>query len=178
LEIVQATTPLREVVERLKNSAFLLVESHESGMPDGISGIINHADLQKLPIRLLLFSYIVEIETRLRSEVESKNPKWSENDRFNGIAKRAIGMRKRSKSNALELHHYLNLNDFGIIMRQTGIRGFPGEDRFQELVYLRNNLAHSNLLIVLGGKNESSIKAVSSAFNLVEEFLNAIKNIN
>jgi hypothetical protein len=34
------------------------------------------------------------------------------------------------------------------------------------------------LLIVLGGKNESSIKAVSSAFNLVEEFLNAIKNIN
>jgi len=75
--IVDASRPLRDTLLLLRDHGVLLVRSPESGQPDGISGIINHADIQKTPVRLLLYAQITEIEARLRNRL-SREP-WEEN---------------------------------------------------------------------------------------------------
>jgi len=64
---IPANASVAEVAERIQTAGFLLVHpAAESGRFDGI---INHADLAKLPLRIWLFAAFAEIEDRLRSRL-------------------------------------------------------------------------------------------------------------
>ncbi len=70
--IVPANASVAEVVERIQKAGFLLV--HPPGQPDTFDGIINHADLAKLPLRIWLFAAFAEVEDRLRSRLTGLDP--------------------------------------------------------------------------------------------------------
>jgi hypothetical protein len=177
--IVDASRPLRDTLLLLRYHGVLLVRSPESGQPDGISGIINHADIQKTPVRLLLFAQITEIEARLRTRVSRES--WEEDpncDTYKNSAKR----KRKDPEGRLPLINYLNLNELMLLTRALNIPLLQelSENKFnehaKELTNLRNAIAHTN---DVGCSRRATnpldtIAAVNSAFDLVDDILPAV----
>lgn len=69
---VPANASVAEVIERIQKAGFLLV--HPADEPGTFDGIINHADLAKLPLRIWLFAAFAEVEDRLRSRLMGLDP--------------------------------------------------------------------------------------------------------
>jgi CBS domain-containing protein len=67
--LIEAAEPLAEAINRLPKAGFLLVASNEAGFEDRISGIINHADVVSLPVRLLLYSGTMQLERHVLDAV-------------------------------------------------------------------------------------------------------------
>lgn len=148
--IVDASRPLRDTLLLLRHHRVLLVRSPESGYPDGISGIINHADIQKTPVRLLLFAQITEIEVRLRNRATCES--WEEDPDCAAFVKLAEEIRRRWKDpeGRLPLINYLNLNRLMCLTR-TRLPTFLGEiecceflNCAEKLTALRNAIAHTD----------------------------------
>jgi len=157
----------------LTNDAFLLVRSPESGYPDGISGIINHADVDKLPVRLLLFAQITEIESRLREMV--LDLPWQTDPIFANTARQASNMRKAHRNEALSLMNYLNFAQLGRIAHHYKIFHISMDSekvfaRLQQLKDIRNAVAHGNE-IQRRPDPLMSVKASREALSIVDEFL-------
>jgi predicted transcriptional regulator len=177
--VVDASLPLRDTLQLLQNQGVLLVRSPESGQPDGISGIINHADVQKTPVRLLLFTQITEIEARLRNRLSREH--WEEDPRCTGFVKDAAYIQSRYPERRLPLINYLNPGRLMLLTRACGIRLLSElsdeefTNRSKELSDLRNNIAHTNDLGCSGGTNPlDTIEAVNRAFGLVDATLGAV----
>ena len=116
--VVDASRPLRDTLLLLQDRGVLLVRSPESGQPDSISGIINHADVQKTPVRLLLFTQITEIEARLRNRLNREH--WEEDPVCADFVKHANNQRKDPEGR-LPLINHLNLRQLissGLIPRR------------------------------------------------------------
>jgi hypothetical protein len=198
--VVDASRPLRDILLLLQEHGVLLVRSPESGQPDGISGIINHADIQKTPVRMLLFAQITEIEARLRNQVSCKCRKdhfnWEEKPNC-GEYKNSAERKRHDPEGRLPLINYLNprelmllTNALDIPLRQklseVKTPKLPkceikelSEDEFEELAKelkeLRNAIAHGNDIgCPCGAKPLDSIDAVNSAFDLVGNILKAV----
>jgi predicted transcriptional regulator len=176
--IVDAICPLRETLLLLRDSGVLLVRSPESGQPDGISGIINHADIQKTPVRLLLFAQITEIEARLRNRVSRES--WEENPHCDKYKNSAKGKR-RDPDGSLPLINYLNPSQLMFLARALDIPLHQklSEDEFKilakELNELRNAIAHSNDIgCDLAANPLDTIGAVNRAFDLAGGILAAV----
>jgi hypothetical protein len=70
--VIDATDLLSTAIKRLSEAGFLLVKSQESGHPDGISGIINHADVLGLEVRLLMYTRTMQLEKRVLDAIRNK----------------------------------------------------------------------------------------------------------
>jgi len=168
----EASRPLLDAIVRLKNTGFLLVTSLESGQPDGVSGIINHADLQKLPVRLLLFARLSELEATLREIVTGSD--WLIRGDCSNERKYAEGERQRHNKGEedLPLEQYLNLKGLVAVAQRLN-RFVPQEraieDRLTSLRAVRNHIAHG---LEFGNGDtpspEETVKAVQDAFAIVE----------
>lgn len=142
---ISASTPLFEMILRLRETDFLLVESPESGYPDGISGIITHADLQKLPVRVFLFARLSELEDRLRRVVSGTN--WEHDPSCKNIKEVAVAKQKQFNGTKLPLEFQLNVKRLGEVARIVG--GFCGDcdratfdSQLSALLKVRNTIAH------------------------------------
>jgi hypothetical protein len=71
--LIGAGALLSEAIARLPGAGFLLVQSPESGYRDNISGIINHADVVSLPVRMLFYTRTMQLERRVLDEIEGKD---------------------------------------------------------------------------------------------------------
>lgn len=176
--VVDASRSLRDILLLLRDQGVLLVRSPESGQPDGISGIINHADVQKTPVRLLLFTQITEIEARLRNRLNNEH--WEEDPVCAEFVKLANSQRKDPEGR-LPLINHLNPRQLMLLTRTRKIRMLPelseGEfnNRAKELTDLRNDIAHTNDFGCSGGANPlDTIEAVNRAFGLVDAALSAV----
>jgi hypothetical protein len=176
--VVDASRPLRDTLLLLRDQGVLLVRSPESGQPDGISGIINHADVQKTPVRLLLFTQITEIEARLRNRLSREH--WEEDPVCAEFVKLANSQRKDPEGR-LPLINHLNPRQLMLLTRTREIRLLPelSEDEFtnraKEITALRNDIAHTNDFGCSGGANPlDTIEAVNRAFGLVDATLAAV----
>jgi len=184
--VVDASHPLRDTLLLLRYHGVLLVRSPESGQPDGISGIINHADIQKTPVRLFLFAQITEIEARLRNRVSREL--WEEDpncDTYKNSAKR----KRKDPEGRLPLINYLNPRELMLLTNALEIPLLQklSKSKFQklsegefekqakELTDLRNAIAHSNDIGCRRGTNPlDTIDAVNHAFDLVANILDAV----
>ena len=176
--VVDASRPLRETLLLLRDHSVLLVRSPESGQTDGISGIINHADIQKTPVRLLLFAQITEIEARLRNRL-NREP-WERDPVCAEFVRNAQNQR-RDPEGQLPLINYLNLRQLMCLTRTCNIHFFPekSKDEFLEcakrLTALRNDIAHTNDIGCSAGDNPlDTIAAVNRAFDFVDATLAAV----
>ncbi len=143
--VIDAGASLTEAVKRLEARGFLLVSSLESGREDGISGIINHADLQKAPVRVLLFARLAEIEARLRRIIEHNSGRW---ERISELAEpvRVASANRARYHGELPLLYYLNLAHLGTVARACCKvdLSFCGTAELATLKNLRNQIAHGN----------------------------------
>jgi hypothetical protein len=202
--VVDANHPLRGTLRLLRDHGILLVRSPESGHPDGISGIINHADIQKTPVRMLLFAQITEIEARLRNRASLEL--WEENPDCAAFVVLAKKRRGNDPELWLPLINYLNLGRLMCLTR-TCLPTFLGEiecceflECAKKLTALRNAIAHTDdigcreflkcakKLTALrnaiahtddigcrrGASPLETIAAVNSAFDLVDNILKAL----
>ena len=180
--VVDSSRPLRDTLRLLRDQGVLLVRSPESGHPDGISGIINHADVQKTPVRLLLFTQISEIEARLRNRLNRE--RWEEDPVCAAFVERA-NIQRRDPEGRLPLINHLNMRQLMHLARTREIRLLPelSEDKFtnhtKDLTAIRNDIAHTNDFGCSGGANPlDTIEAVNRAFDLVDETLSAVVRLD
>lgn len=184
LPLVGAGAPLQDTLRRLEEAGVLLVQSEESGYADGISGIINHSDCQKLPVRLFLFARIAELETRLKSRLAEHPWENEPSERWAREARRSAETWAGRHGDPLPLLHYLDLKDLGHFARHFGMFTLTPEEegrftRNWQLVYdVRNAIAHSKEI----GRHQqgagpvdplTSIQRVRQAFEILDRFMEA-----
>ncbi len=179
--VVSADAPLRDLLPKLRAEGFLLVRAAESGFPDGISGIVNHADLQKTPVRLLLFAQLAEVETRLRSRLA--HDAWEGDPACARFVREAQSRKKRHRaSEFLSLLAYLNIAEICELAHGRGV--YPGIARdgllseLRMLYNIRNSVMHHQEHVGPGDRAPrdplDTVQRAIDAFALVERFINAL----
>ena len=91
--VINATDPLPMAIARLPKAGFLLVKSRESGHRDLISGIINHADVLTLEVRLLIYMRTMQLEKRVLNAIKGET--WGNTEELAKIWRR-VGTQHRN----------------------------------------------------------------------------------
>ncbi len=152
-DLVSNTTPLIQVLNlfRDKNRLFILEGNT-------ITNLVTMADLQKPPVRMLLFGIISLMEMHLLHLVKSFYPgnSWEEKISENRLleTKKLYGSRKE-RNEEISLMDCLQLSDKKtLIVKHKELRGLlqfdsraQGEKFFDEIVSLRNKLAHAQDIV-------------------------------
>lgn len=152
-QVIQTSTPLVEVIAKLKNQPRLFVSVFGH-----VGGIVTRTDLQKPPVRMWLFGMITMIEMRMTNminaglDVES----WTQYLSDARVEKAEILQRERDRRNQkVKLVDCLQFSDkCQIIARNEALRSqtrFDScrmvEDAGKKIERLRNDLAHSQDII-------------------------------
>ena len=153
-EVVPDSAAFPELVMRLNDRPRLFVT-----VLGEVGGIVTRSDLQKPPVRMWLFGMITIIEMGLTRLIESAYPdgSWRQCLSEGRLQKAEALLEERKRRNQdLDLLDCLQFSDRGqIVLRNEELRtraGFVsrsrGEQTVKELEALRNNLAHSQDIIV------------------------------
>ena len=147
--LVSWYAPIRHCLPRLCQQEWLFVLGR-----DGVEGIVTLADLQKQPVRMMLFSIVSLLEMALLRLIRKRYPneEWRDllsEDRIEGV-KRLFDQRK-DKGQQIDLADCLQICDKSTILLRAeglcGVWGFSSKRRanefFDDLQTLRDNLAHS-----------------------------------
>lgn len=151
-ELVSDSTPLIQLLHIFKKKTRVFVLENNS-----IKKLITHADLQKPPIRMLIFGYITLLEMRLsdiilhRFGAASWYPMISE-DRLHKA--RQLYERRVEKNEEINLIECLQISDkFDIIHKDKELRAFfqipsksKGKKDANAIRKLRDKISHANEL--------------------------------
>jgi len=140
--LVAAQTPLLWFIRELGNEPYRLV------VKDGfIDGIVTRSDLQKLPVRLLTFAYITQLEMLMAQAVRHANlseNQWldllNQNRRKKIFKKREILQIQRLDPPLLELTEF---SDKAIIVNKLYGFGIDFKHDMKRIKELRNKIAHA-----------------------------------
>lgn len=157
------------------------MRSAKSRDPDGIGGIITRADVQKTPVRLLLFAQLIEIETRLRKRLEGT--KWELRDECKKDRSDAEKQKKHYKGDTLDaLENYLGIGRLLHVTRKVGTNLLPELNdeeftgRVEHVRKARNQVCHG--LDVRGKHGSPATPAsLSEAFRIIEETMKAVSRL-
>jgi hypothetical protein len=167
-DIVADSTPLLELLERLGKQQFVFVLAGSS-----IDGIVTRADLQKPPVRILLFSLISLLEMHLTYWITKVYPNESWKDQVSSSrlvkASELMEARKRRKED-ISLVECLQLCDKGTVVEKSEkllqILGFESKAAAKAVLKtverVRDKLAHSQFDLK-AGTSWQEIIALSSA---------------
>lgn len=151
-ELVSDSTPLIQLLHIFKKTNRVFVLENNS-----INKLITHADLQKPPIRMLIFGYITLLEMRLSDIIlhrfggESWYPMISE-DRLHKANQ--LYERRVEKNEEINLIECLQISDkFDIIHKDEELRAFfqipsksKGKKDANAIRKLRDKISHANEL--------------------------------
>lgn len=149
-DVVDARTPLSDLVPRLADREFVFVAALGA-----VSGIVTTADLQKPPLRMWLFGVLTLIEAQLARRIRDRFPDDTWRDTLSAArVARAEGLQaeRRRRNEHLELIDCLSFGDKGWILskvpevlEQLEIPSRRvARERIKELEQLRNRLAHGH----------------------------------
>jgi hypothetical protein len=180
-DVVNARTPLKDTIEALGGRGFLLVRSPKGGHRDATLGIITRADVQKTPVRLLLFAQLIEIETRLRRGLAGT--KWNQRDECKKERSSAERQKERCKGDTLDaLEIYLGIGELLHVTRKVGTNLLPELNdaeftrRVEHVKKARNQVCHG--LDVRGNHGSPATPAsLSEAFRIIEETMKAVSRL-
>ena len=147
-ELVSAQTPLRDGLMRLAEARRLFVLG-----PKGVSGIATVADLQKPPVRILLFGTVSLLEMAMLSRIQRQYPGGRWTDRVSPSRRRKaerLYEHRRAAGHDTDLAACLELCDKSDILTQDAADraalGFTSHKEckrfFHRMERLRDNLAH------------------------------------
>ena len=153
-QLTAETTPLWEVLESVtKQGRLFVITSH------GVTGIVTTADLNKQPVRLLIFGLVSLLEMVMVSMIRTYHPgeSWTElisSSRLD-TAKRFLDERRRQKQE-IDLIDCLKFGDKTCIFVKTGeiadgweMSKAAIQRRLRDAQKLRDHLAHSQRLPAL-----------------------------
>jgi hypothetical protein len=166
-EIVSESTPLIQTL-------FILRETERIFILEGnrVTKVVTLADLQKPPIRMLLFGLISLLEMQLNRIIKNYFPNHSWKSHLSQKRMElteALFFQRKSRNEAIELVDCLQICDKReIIVNDQKLRELTGIESknkgmgfFKKLEELRNNLAHSQDINTQNTWNE--------LFNLIEQ---------
>ena len=170
--MIRSTAPFQEVVGRLNHTAFLIVTSLGQSV-----GVIVRDDLEKAPMRMWLFGMVTLVEMRITRAIQItyRNDSWVEFVSDSRLAKaRQIQEERGRRNRPVTLLDCLQLGDKGqLLARSASLREkFWNRSRRQiekvikQLERLRNNLAHSQDIIV---ENWDAIVRLSETLDQILE---------
>lgn len=152
-ELIAASTPLMELLPLLRDKPRLFVlESNR------ISGIVTCGDLQKAPVRMLLFGLVTLLEMNLLRLIRIYYPddSWQQFlKRERVIAAKHLWEQGRARNEAIDLLDYLQFCDkrdliltSAQVVEQLGLKSKRYGERFLKAAEaLRNKLAHAQDLV-------------------------------
>ena len=152
-QVIVDTTPLAEVVRRLKESHCLFVSVFGT-----VAGIVTRSDLQKPPMRMWLFGMITLIEMRLTTMIEraATEENWKAYLSPGRVQKAEQLLAERSRRNqSLGLLDCLQFGDkCQVIAKSENLRSRTRfnsrrqiEQAAKQVEKLRNSLAHAQDII-------------------------------
>lgn len=152
-ELIPASTPLIKLLPILQHKSKIFVLDG-----DRITGIVTRGDLQKAPVRMLLFGLVTLLEMQLLRLVRIYYPQdsWQvflKGDRV-ALAKK-LWQERQARNEAINLTDYLQFSDKReLILAKTeiverlGLKSKRYGERFFKLAEaLRNKLAHAQDLV-------------------------------
>ena len=166
--LVSARTPLTRFIEHVMESPYRLVVDE-----GGITGIVTWSDLQKLPVRLLVFTLITHLEMIMAELIRQhlKQDEWilllSENRR-----KKLLEKQEKLKKESLD-PPLLELTDFcdkRTIIKKHFKAGRRFEKEFKDIEKLRNRIAHA---ASFAGSPEG-VKAFVDRYRLIEHWIHEL----
>ena len=173
-ELVSDSTPLLQTLFIFKNTERLfIIEGNR------ITKVVTLADLQKTPIRMLLFGVISLLEMHLYRIISNY---FAEDSWKNHLSTKRIELaedlflQRKARNEAIQLSDCLQLCDKrDIVLNEPSLRELlgiesksKGKDFFKKLENLRNNLAHSQDLNTLNSWNEM-ISLIEQTEKVLEE---------
>lgn len=179
-QTIEFNRELTPTIEALEKHEFLLVRPPGSALRESSAGIITRADVQKTPVRLLLFARLIEIEVCLRQIIGGTN--WhhqAECARELGHAERT---RKKFKQDQLPLEDYLNVKDLLKVARRTGVPLLPDlddhelEQHAEKVRRARNQVCHGH--DVGGGSGPvATVEQLRKAFDIIEKTMSSVASL-
>ncbi len=150
--IVAETLPAANLFEMLQKQPFLFVLQGS-----GIAGIVTKADLQRVPVRILMFGLITLLEMNLRESIRDyyEDDGWTQmlnEKRFkNAQDIQAERISKDASIGLLECTQLCDLKEIiarGPLLQEifTGLSKNQFRNRLERIEYYRNDLAHAQAL--------------------------------
>lgn len=166
-DLVSDSTPLLQTLFIFKNTERLFVIEGNR-----ITKVVTLADLQKPPVRMLLFGVISIVEMHLYQIIRDyfKEESWKKHLSEKRIQQaEELFLQRKARNEGIELSDCLQLCDKrDIVLNEQPLRELlgiesksKGKDFFKKLENLRNNLAHSQDLNTQNSWNEM--------FSLIEQ---------
>jgi len=151
-ELISETTPLVDIFQLLKEKERIFVLSKNK-----IDRIVTRSDLQKAPVRMLIFGFISILEMYFLSIIKKsyQNEFWIQYLNKNRVvaAKKVYSLRKE-KNEALELIDCIQFSDKRVILlnnkallEHIGFKSKTSFDKFiKKVEKIRNKIAHSHMV--------------------------------
>lgn len=182
-DLISVHTPIRKVIESFvdNNRLFYFLSFQKEAV-----GLISVVNLNSRPVKLYLFSMIIEIEVRLGKIISNKLSEKTilaltldkNTERYKDIKK---GYNKDKKSGIdLEVFEYLYLSDLIAIALSQDLYeliGYGKEEfnqEFKAIKNLRNSVAHPQSII----KDSNSLEKLDKLIDSMEKALSRLKKIN
>ena len=141
--VVRADAPLPTVLAKLPRSGFLLVSSKESGWQDRIAGIINHADVVSLPVRLFIYARTMQLEKRVFEAISGMN--WKDTEGLADLWNRIDARYKKAGEQRSCRETYLEFRDVMRIGQMRQMIGLRNGDELDLLCTARNFACHATI---------------------------------
>jgi hypothetical protein len=152
-DLIAATTPLIDVLDSLRDRERVFVMQHRI-----VTGIITRADLQKPPIRLLLFGLVTVFETSMLRAIRSRYPNGSWRAQLTDgrvLAAENLLHQRQLRNEAIDLADCLQFCDKReILVKDVKVRealGFATKGSatatLKSVEALRDRLAHAQDLV-------------------------------
>lgn len=152
-ELIADSTPLMQLLRILRHKPRIFVLER-----DRVSGIVTRGDLQKAPVRMLLFGLVTLLEMQLLRLVRIYYPQDSWLPFLKGervVLAKKLWQERQARNEAIDLTDYLQFSDKReLILAKTeiverlGLRSKRSGERFLKLAEaLRNKLAHAQDLV-------------------------------
>jgi len=182
-DLISVHTPIRKVIESFveNNRLFYFLSFQQE-----VVGLISVVNLNSRPVKLYLFSMIIEIELRLGRIIANKiseenilaltldtNERKYRNTKVDYNKDKELGI-------DLEVFEYLYLSDLiAIALSQELYKliGYSKEEfsqKFKAINSLRNSVAHPRSII----KDSNSLKELDKLIDSMEQALSKLKKIN
>lgn len=173
-ELIADTTPLIDTLEALREQERVFT------LGSSVYGIVTRADLQKAPVRLLLFGLMTSLETAMLTEIRRLYPGSSWKDHLSRgrlIAAEALLQQRRQRNEEIDLPECLQFCDKrAILLSQEALPtqlGFGSkrraEDTLKAVEGLRDRLAHAQDLVI--GSDWPTVIALAGAMEHMIERL-------
>jgi len=180
MDLISDSTPLLQVLHILKdNERIFILEGVK------VSKIVTYADLQKPPVRMMIFGYITLLEMKLGELINNyfPNQSWKESLSQNRLDKaETLFNDKREKNEDLSLIECLQISDKLdlIFVKDDKLRALfdipsksYGKDLTKNIRKLRDEIAHANELGF-----GLSWKEIISVLEKIKFSLEKIENLN